>query len=98
MRDIEIIEVGPRDGLKNRSTNLCTEDKLSFIRRLYVAGARRIELASFVNPHRVHQMADAEAVIGVPESGRDSSQLASRSMSRASHERFVLPLTRSGWL
>jgi hydroxymethylglutaryl-CoA lyase len=63
MSDIEIIEVGPRDGLQNQSATLSTADKLTFIARLIEAGARRIEVASFVNPQRVPQMADAEAVL-----------------------------------
>lgn len=63
MSDIEIIEVGPRDGLQNQSAILSTADKLTFIARLIDAGARRIEVASFVNPQRVPQMADAEAVL-----------------------------------
>lgn len=60
---IEIIEVGPRDGLQNQDVTLATEDKISLVNRLVAAGARRIEVASFVNAARVPQMADAEAVI-----------------------------------
>ena len=63
MTGAEIIEVGPRDGLQNQSETLSTLDKAAFIERLIAAGARRIEIASFVNPARVPQMADAEAVI-----------------------------------
>lgn len=65
---IEIIEVGPRDGLQNQAETLSTADKIDFIERLIAAGAKRLEIASFVNPARVPQMADAEAVIaGVPK-------------------------------
>ncbi len=65
---IEIIEVGPRDGLQNQDVPLSTADKTSMIARLIGAGARRIEVASFVNAARVPQMADAEAVIAsLPE-------------------------------
>ncbi len=65
---VEIIEVGPRDGLQNQAETLSTADKIDFIERLIAAGARRLEIASFVNPARVPQMADAEAVIaGVPK-------------------------------
>jgi len=60
---IEIIEVGPRDGLQNQATALCTTDKVAMILKAIDAGARRIEVASFVNAERVPQMADAEAVI-----------------------------------
>lgn len=68
MSEVEIIEVGPRDGLQNQAEILPTGEKIEFIERLIDAGARRIEIASFVNPARVPQMADAEAVIaGVPK-------------------------------
>ena len=61
-RHIEIVEVGPRDGLQNEKTVLSVEDKIAFIQRLETAGARRIETVSFVNPARVPQMAGAEEV------------------------------------
>src|SRR6185369_5251529 len=60
---VELVEVGPRDGLQNEATLLSTADKVELIQRLINAGSRRIEIASFVNPARVPQMADAEAVV-----------------------------------
>jgi isopropylmalate/homocitrate/citramalate synthase len=67
MRQVEIIEVAPRDGLQNEPVLVPTERKLELIQRAVEAGARRIEVTSFVNPTRVPQMADAEAVLeGVP--------------------------------
>jgi hydroxymethylglutaryl-CoA lyase len=64
---IEWVEVSPRDGLQNEMTALPTADKIALITRAVAAGARRIEVASFVNPVRVPQMADGEAVIaGLP--------------------------------
>lgn len=67
MRDIEIVEVGPRDGLQNEANLFSTQQKLEFIKRAVDAGVRRIEVASFVNPKLVPQMADAEAVCaGLP--------------------------------
>lgn len=62
-RSIEIVEVGPRDGLQSEPDVLPTATKLELIRRLVDAGVRRVEVASFVNPKRVPQMADAEAVM-----------------------------------
>ena len=62
-RFIEIVEVGPRDGLQNEKVVISTEDKVEFIGRLEAAGARRLETVSFVHPGRVPQMADAEAVM-----------------------------------
>ena len=67
MASIEIVEVGPRDGLQSEADVLPTQLKLELIERLIAAGLRRIEVASFVNPKRVPQMADAEAVMaGLP--------------------------------
>lgn len=60
---VEIVEVGPRDGLQNESVVFDTATKLSFISRAIAAGVTRIEVASFVNPTRVPQMADAEEVV-----------------------------------
>jgi hydroxymethylglutaryl-CoA lyase len=68
MNSIQIVEVGPRDGLQNEPDIVSTADKLEMIDRMIDAGARRLEVASFVHPQRVPQMADAEAVIaGLPD-------------------------------
>src|ERR1700712_5048827 len=61
-RHIEIVEVGPRDGLQNEKALLEVDQKLDFIHRLEAAGARRMETVSFVNPKRVPQMAGAEEI------------------------------------
>lgn len=63
MADVELIEVGPRDGLQNEAAILPAADKVRLIERSVAAGLRRIEAVSFVNPKRVPQMADAEAVM-----------------------------------
>jgi hydroxymethylglutaryl-CoA lyase len=64
----EIVEVGARDGLQNESLIIPTVTKVALISRAIAAGVRRIEVASFVNPSRVPQMADAEAVMAaLPE-------------------------------
>ncbi len=60
---IEVVEVGPRDGLQNEPEILTTDQKVELVRRSVAAGARRVELASFVDPRRVPQMADAEGVL-----------------------------------
>ncbi|MFZ8964931.1 MAG: hydroxymethylglutaryl-CoA lyase [Steroidobacteraceae bacterium] len=60
---VEIVEVGPRDGLQNEPSVFPTAAKVEFIQRAIDAGLRRLEVASFVNPKRVPQMADAEAVL-----------------------------------
>lgn len=62
-RKIQIVEVGPRDGLQNEKTLLDVSQKLEMIARLEAAGARRMEVVSFVNPKRVPQMAGAEEIM-----------------------------------
>ncbi|MEL7231901.1 MAG: hydroxymethylglutaryl-CoA lyase [Pseudomonadota bacterium] len=61
-RHIEIVEVGPRDGLQNDSGNLSTDQKLDFIARLEAAGVKRMESGSFVSPRAVPKMADSAQV------------------------------------
>jgi hydroxymethylglutaryl-CoA lyase len=60
---IDIVEVGPRDGLQSEPQTVPTAVKVEFIERAIACGLRRIEVASFVSPQRVPQMADAEAVL-----------------------------------
>jgi len=62
-RHIEIVEVGPRDGLQSEPGVMPTSAKVEFIERLIDAGLRRLEVTSFVNPKKVPQMADAEQVL-----------------------------------
>ncbi len=58
-RPIQIVEVGPRDGLQNEPKNLTTAQKLEFIARLIDAGVKRMEAGSFVSPKAVPKMADS---------------------------------------
>lgn len=60
---VTLVEVGPRDGFQFEKTVVPTDRKLSVIARLVAAGLRQIQVASFVHPARVPQMADAEALI-----------------------------------
>ena len=65
MPGVEIVEVGPRDGLQNEAKLVPAAQKVELIRRAIAAGVRRIEVASFVNPKRVPQMADGEEVVAL---------------------------------
>jgi hydroxymethylglutaryl-CoA lyase len=58
--DIELVEVGPRDGLQNEPRVLDVGTRAELVRRLLDAGVRRMETVSFVHPDRVPQMAGAE--------------------------------------
>ncbi len=60
---VEIFEVGPRDGLQNERRAIPTAEKIALIDLLSTAGFRRIEVASFVSPKRVPQMADSAQVL-----------------------------------
>jgi hydroxymethylglutaryl-CoA lyase len=81
---VRIVEVGPRDGLQNEARALSVEERLEFIARLEAAGARRLEVVSFVNPARVPQMAGAEAIMaGLPHA--------------AGRSRIGLVLNLRGW-
>lgn len=60
---VQVVEVGPRDGLQNDPSILDVDAKVEFITRLVDAGVNRIEAVSFVNEKRVPAMAGAEAVM-----------------------------------
>jgi hydroxymethylglutaryl-CoA lyase len=60
---IEIFEVGPRDGLQNETRAIPLAEKIALVDCLSGAGFRRIEVASFVSPRWVPQMADSAAVL-----------------------------------
>lgn len=60
---VEIVEVAPRDGLQSDPAMPSTEVKVELIERLLASGVSRFEATSFVNPMRVPQMADADAVM-----------------------------------
>jgi hydroxymethylglutaryl-CoA lyase len=83
-RHIELVEVGPRDGLQNEPGVLPLATRREFIERIVGCGLTRIEVASFVNPRRVPQMADADELV--------------RSLPRRDGVRYVgLVLNRRGF-
>lgn len=60
---VEIVDVGPRDGLQNEDRTLSPDTRAELCDRLAAVGVPRMETASFVNPKRVPQMAGAEEVL-----------------------------------
>ena len=60
---VEIIEVGPRDGLQNEKISLSVEQRVELIERLARAGLKKIEAGSFVSPKWVPQMAGTDLVL-----------------------------------
>ena len=62
MEKVEIVEVGPRDGLQNIGPFIPTDVKVELIRKLLAAGFKRLELGSFVSAKAIPQMSDMEKV------------------------------------
>ncbi|MHC5108305.1 MAG: hydroxymethylglutaryl-CoA lyase [Planctomycetota bacterium] len=60
---VNVVEVGPRDGLQNDPRSIPTETKVAFINALADAGLSQIEATSFVNPKAIPQLADAMDVV-----------------------------------
>ncbi|EID77046.1 MULTISPECIES: hydroxymethylglutaryl-CoA lyase [Rhodococcus] len=61
---VQIREVGPRDGFQNEPEHIPTDDKVRLIDALGRAGFTRIEVASFVRPDVIPQLADGVEVLG----------------------------------
>ena len=59
---VQVVEVGPRDGLQNEPARIATADKIAFVNRLAEAGHSIVEVSAFVSPKWVPQMADASEV------------------------------------
>jgi len=65
---VTLIEVGPRDGFQFEEKIVPTTLKVEIILRLVDAGFKHIQVASFVHPCKVPQMADAEMLLSaLPE-------------------------------
>jgi hydroxymethylglutaryl-CoA lyase len=63
---VKIVDVGPRDGLQNEKQAVPAAVKIELVHRLQDAGLTEIEVASFVSPKWVPQMADgAEVMAGI---------------------------------
>ncbi len=59
-QSVNIVEVGPRDGLQNEALKISLDAKLNLIAGLVGSGLKKIEAGSFVNPKAVPQMADSD--------------------------------------
>lgn len=57
---VNIVEVGPRDGLQNETQTISIDDKFKLIEKLIAAGVSTIEGGSFVSPKWVPQMAGSD--------------------------------------
>lgn len=63
-QNINIVEVGPRDGFQNIKDRILLEDKLQTIRLMIDAGVSQMEIGSFVSPKAIPQMADIKELVG----------------------------------
>jgi hydroxymethylglutaryl-CoA lyase len=61
-RRVQIVEVGPRDGLQNEPATVPPDEKIAFVDRLAAAGHTVIEAGAFVSPRWVPQMSDTADV------------------------------------
>ncbi|MBP1765248.1 MAG: yngG [Firmicutes bacterium] len=62
-KQVEIVEVGPRDGFQNIKEWIPTETKLEIIDNLIACGFKKMEVTAFVHPKAVPQMADAKEIM-----------------------------------
>jgi (R)-citramalyl-CoA lyase len=85
---VEVVDVGPRDGLQNEDKTLAPEVRAELCDRLAAAGVPRVEAASFVNPKRVPQMAGAEEVMAAIER-RPGTSYAGLVLNEKGYERAI---------
>src|ERR687897_3250254 len=101
---VQVVDVGPRDGLQNEEQILPPKTRAELCNRLAAAGVSRVEAASFVNPKRVPQMAGAEEVMAAIERSPGTSYaglvLNEKGYERAiqagvDEVRYAFPVTES---
>lgn len=86
--DVTVCDVGPRDGLQNEPDVLAPEVRAELAARLGAAGVPVVEVASFVDPRRVPQMAGAEDVVaGLPRTGK--AVYAGLALNERGYDRLV---------
>ena len=85
---VQVVDVGPRDGLQNEDRTLAPEVRAELCDRLAAAGIPRVEAASFVNPERVPQMAGAEEVMAAIDR-RPGTSYAGLVLNEKGYERAV---------
>ncbi len=85
---VQLVDVGPRDGLQNEEKILPPQTRAELCDRLAAAGVSRVEAASFVNPRRVQQMAGAEEVMAAIDR-RPGTSYAGLVLNEKGYERAV---------
>lgn len=92
MRDparVELVDVGPRDGLQNEDRTLSPETRATLCDKLAAAGLPRVEAVSFVNPKRVPQMAGAEEVLQSLAGDSSGARFAGLVLNEKGYERAL---------
>jgi (R)-citramalyl-CoA lyase len=87
-RGVTVFDVGPRDGLQNEPDVLAPERRAELVVRIVAAGVRAVEVASFVDPRRVPQMAGAEEVVAALER-KDGVVYAGLALNERGYDRLV---------
>jgi isopropylmalate/homocitrate/citramalate synthase len=87
-RGVTVFDVGPRDGLQNEPDVLAPELRAELVDRIVAAGVRAVEVASFVDPRRVPQMAGAEEVVAALER-RSGVVYAGLALNERGYDRLV---------
>ena len=85
---VQLVDVGPRDGLQNEEKILSPEIRARLCDMLAAAGVSRVEAASFVNPRNVPQMAGAEEVMAAI-ARRPGTSYAGLVLNEKGYERAV---------
>jgi (R)-citramalyl-CoA lyase len=85
---VEIVDVGPRDGLQNEDKILSPEVRAQLCDKLAAAGVPRVEAASFVNPKLVPQMVGAEEVMAAIDR-RPGTSYAGLVLNEKGYERAI---------
>ncbi len=85
---VTVFDVGPRDGLQNEPEVIAPEVRAELVGKIVAAGVRAVEVASFVDPRRVPQMAGAEEVVAAL--GRESGVVyAGLALNERGYDRLV---------
>jgi isopropylmalate/homocitrate/citramalate synthase len=85
---VTICDVGPRDGLQNEPDVLAPEVRAELVDRLVEARIPAVEVASFVDPRRVPQMAGADEVVSALER-KPGAVYAGLALNERGYERLV---------
>ncbi|MFC4453096.1 hydroxymethylglutaryl-CoA lyase [Deinococcus sonorensis] len=89
MTAVQIVEVGPRDGLQNEATRLSPTLRAELVRQLLEAGLPHVEAVSFVHPARVPQMSGAEEVLTDVEASTPGAILTGLVLNERGFERAL---------